>query len=49
VRLGFVAPRDVQIHREEVLTRAPRPGVLAASPLPQPDAVVSPNPEPGSL
>jgi carbon storage regulator len=34
IRLGFVAPRDVQIHREELL----QPG--RPKPAPQPDHVI---------
>jgi len=38
IRLGFVAPRDVQIHREELL----QPG--RKRPEPQPDHVVEDRP-----
>jgi len=38
IRLGFVAPRDVQIHRQELL----QPG--RSKPEPQPDHVVEERP-----
>lgn len=46
VRLGFVAPRDVQIHRDELLDpRHPRkPSRPRDETLPTPDAIVEPRP-----
>jgi len=38
IRLGFVAPRDVQIHRDELLHPNPRK-------LPQPDVIIEDRPK----
>jgi carbon storage regulator len=43
IRLGFVAPREVNIQRQELLTPG-RPGRPRS--LPAPDAIVEPPPEP---
>jgi len=41
IRLGFIAPRDVEIQREELLTGG-GPAPRRSSRLPQPDAIVEP-------
>jgi carbon storage regulator CsrA len=43
IRLGFVAPREVNIQRQELLTPG-RPN--RSRPLPAPDAIVEAPPEP---
>jgi carbon storage regulator len=43
VRLGFVAPRDVQIHRAELLDPGRRKP--ARGDLPRPDAIIEPPPD----
>jgi carbon storage regulator len=45
IRLGFVAPRDVQIHRDELLDPGRKPRRQPDREPPQPDTIVE-NPPP---